>query len=160
MSVSRAAVLGIIGLVCIAACATSQQEGVDASTDAVVQDVTHDAVVDAKNEASVDTGTDATTDVIDDQPQDVSVDAMETSVDSGSDVTTDGGGCTSNSDCLTTAYCDKGVGNCAGSGTCLVRPKFCPLLYKPVCGCNKVTYTNSCYAHKAGESEAYAGVCE
>jgi len=100
------------------------------------------------------------------QGQDGSTDDGSTSdadVDSSSppDSSTDAGsGCTSNSDCTLKQYCDKGVGNCSGTGKCLATPMVCPLIYMPVCGCDKKTYNNSCEAHRARVNEDYKGVCE
>ena len=36
----------------------------------------------------------------------------------------------------------------------------CPVNYEPVCGCNGVTYVNSCYATRAGVLSYTAGQCE
>ncbi len=36
----------------------------------------------------------------------------------------------------------------------------CPAIYAPVCGSNKVTYGNDCYARNAGISEWIEGECD
>jgi Kazal-type serine protease inhibitor domain len=49
-----------------------------------------------------------------------------------------------------TVYCPKGP----------IDPgRICPLFYKPVCGCDKVTYDNSCEAEKSGISIYTEGKC-
>lgn len=46
------------------------------------------------------------------------------------------------------------------SGTCLVSPDVCSADYIPVCGCDGITYANSCIANSEGVSVASPGVCE
>jgi len=46
-----------------------------------------------------------------------------------------------------------------GMGTCSPRPEMCTQDYSPVCGCDGQTYSNTCSAHAAGISVAYAGEC-
>ena len=69
-------------------------------------------------------------------------------------------GCTSNSTCKVTEYCEKGTANCNGSGSCMTKPINCPKIYKPVCGCNNMSYDSDCLAHVAGVSVKYMGTCE
>ncbi|HEY1960489.1 MAG TPA: Kazal-type serine protease inhibitor [Polyangiaceae bacterium] len=118
-----------------------------------------DAVVDAPADVT-------TSDVAGDAPDDVvSIDgASDASVDAPDDVVSvvdaSTGNCTSNATCLVTQYCEKGGGKCGGKGVCTPRPQICSQIVLPVCGCNKMTYINECYAHQAGETVAYTGACE
>ena len=45
------------------------------------------------------------------------------------------------------------------SGTCQVPPTVCPRFWAPQCGCDGVTYGNTCEALKAGVTIDHAGVC-
>ena len=59
-------------------------------------------------------------------------------------------------------FCQKKPGQCSIidiSGTCAKVPRFCPRIFRPVCGCDGKTYDNDCVAHKAGVSVAYVGSC-
>lgn len=67
--------------------------------------------------------------------------------------------CTSSSQCQATEYCRSLFGTCAGEGSCIARPTACTDVYNPVCGCNNVTYSNSCYAAMAGKSISASGAC-
>jgi hypothetical protein len=71
------------------------------------------------------------------------------------------GKCHTNADCNATSYCKKDDGHCKATGTCTSRGinLFCFQLVKPVCGCDGETYTNSCYAQKAGASIASNSQC-
>ncbi len=171
----RSAAVGIVVMGCVAACGGSGDDTVDGSTDGNASDQANDAKLEAGPDVAHDVAKDVaqdvtpdnTTDAIDDSsdatdaPSDATDASVDAPVDSPADVvTTDGGGCIDNSGCATLYYCEKGNGNCGGTGTCTLRPTFCPLFVAPVCGCDKTTYTNSCFCHSAGETEAYAGGCE
>ncbi len=68
--------------------------------------------------------------------------------------------CTTNTECMSAAqYCSKPNGDCAGTGTCADRPRDCPPVLDPVCGCDDRTYTSACVAAAAGVNVAYAGRC-
>lgn len=61
-------------------------------------------------------------------------------------------------------YCEYGgdptCGGDDGDGTCLPRPSGCPDIYMPVCGCDRLTYSNACDAHAAGVGVSFPGPCE
>ncbi len=67
--------------------------------------------------------------------------------------------CASNDDCLVSQYCAGAVGTCAQEGSCETRPGICPLVFAPVCGCDAVSYDNSCLAAQAGVRVAADGPC-
>lgn len=68
--------------------------------------------------------------------------------------------CQVNADCSATDYCARSEGRCdRDDGRCRTRPEACKDLYRPVCGCNGVTYSNDCYAAAAGINVRYQGAC-
>jgi hypothetical protein len=75
-----------------------------------------------------------------------------TAVDAGSP-----GSCLTNSECGAREFCDAHA--CATPGTCSPRPDLCSAIYDPVCGCDGVTYSNSCTANAAGARVAATGTC-
>jgi hypothetical protein len=70
------------------------------------------------------------------------------------------GGCRANGQCKgSKQYCSKAAGDCKGTGECKARPEVCPLIFKPVCGCNNKTYSNDCFAAMAGVNVKAEGAC-
>ena len=63
--------------------------------------------------------------------------------------------------CEADQFCKKDVGACAADaeGVCTPLSLSCPSTFLPVCGCDGMTYGNSCQAHAAGFDVAYAGAC-
>jgi hypothetical protein len=69
------------------------------------------------------------------------------------------GGCVTNADCKgNSQFCSLPLG-CTPPGVCTLKPKNCPYLYDPVCGCNGQDYANSCLANAAGTSVKHKGTC-
>ncbi|MFT3927344.1 MAG: Kazal-type serine protease inhibitor [Myxococcales bacterium] len=67
-----------------------------------------------------------------------------------------------NSDCGEGMFCVFRLGTCGhNDDTALCQPKsqLCPSLYFPVCGCDGITYPNTCEAFRAGVSIAFYGAC-
>ncbi len=65
--------------------------------------------------------------------------------------------------CQAGEYCHHEVGQICGwadaQGECRPVPEACYEIYRPVCGCDNVTYPNDCYAHAAGTSVQREGEC-
>ncbi len=65
--------------------------------------------------------------------------------------------------CNAGLFCKFPAGQCDWAdnmGTCTALPVMCPLIFKPVCGCDGKTYNNACELDKAGVSMDYEGQCK
>jgi len=56
-------------------------------------------------------------------------------------------------------YCHRMKGDCGGVGQCKPKPVACTFELDPVCGCDGVTYSNSCIANGFDAPIACRGVC-
>ena len=157
--------LPFVGFGVVAACGGSSDDGIgdgsiDVTTDPV-NDVAADVRVDAEQDVSVDVGND----VVDAQGNDANEAGVDVIVDAPVDSPPETGmadaGCASNADCMSGDFCDKGTGDRGGIGACKAIPFVCSALAFPVCGCDKKTYVNPCYANKpARASPTTASVSE
>lgn len=60
-------------------------------------------------------------------------------------------------------FCQFPIGSCEiqdRQGVCEVIPPACPDVFDPVCGCDGLTYGNSCEAQAVGVSLAHVGACD
>ena len=84
----------------------------------------------------------------------------ETNADCEIEPALDAAGNTSETAPLPGLYCEKRTGDCDGIGHCVERPRACPLVWDPVCGCDGRTYGNACVAAHHGVNVDYQGECE
>jgi Kazal-type serine protease inhibitor domain len=59
-------------------------------------------------------------------------------------------------------FCQFKPGSCGFfdmTGVCTRMPKFCPRIFRPVCGCDGKTYGNDCTLQAAGVSKRHDGKC-
>jgi len=68
--------------------------------------------------------------------------------------------CMDDTQCQPGDYCARPAGRCNGPGVCSGTPHACPCFVAPVCGCDGVTYGNSCEAAAVGVSVADPGACD
>jgi hypothetical protein len=68
-----------------------------------------------------------------------------------------------NPPCPSGDFCDWPDDTCGfddGTGVCEPMPtEGCPRIYAPMCGCDRVTYDNECFANAAGQDVLYIGPC-
>jgi len=69
------------------------------------------------------------------------------------------GACRGEEDCGLNQFCLKFPGDCAGVGQCRTKPTACVAFYDPVCGCDGVSYGNSCEANYRDMTVACKGLC-
>ncbi len=68
-----------------------------------------------------------------------------------------------NGDCDPGLFCNRTSGACGligGTGKCVVIPKVCPRIWRPVCSCDGKTYGNDCERIKAKAQKAHDGACK
>lgn len=70
--------------------------------------------------------------------------------------------CTSNSSCNKTEYCSRSSCTSMVLGTCATKPTDCSTetVADTQCGCDGVTYYNSCYRRQAGTNKSAAAECD
>lgn len=71
------------------------------------------------------------------------------------------GGFIGNVLCGKAEFCQHPVGHCITPlpGACAAKPRACPHIYRPVCGCDGKTYSNDCVRLRAGVSKLHDGKC-
>jgi hypothetical protein len=57
-------------------------------------------------------------------------------------------------------FCDQVSCAKSAKGSCVQIPGICPMVYKPVCGCDNKTYGNDCIRRAAQVSLNYVGQCK
>lgn len=72
--------------------------------------------------------------------------------------------CTSDSDCISTRFCQFPVGECGGEGVCVKSPAEAACVGTGgidfrTCGCDDVTYESDCYRKAARTSKRHEGAC-
>ena len=67
-------------------------------------------------------------------------------------------------ECIDDQFCnfepDVDCGGTDRGGVCEDRPEICTAIFAPVCGCDDITYSSACVAHRAGVSAQREGAGE
>ncbi|MBN2802930.1 MAG: hypothetical protein JXR91_07535 [Deltaproteobacteria bacterium] len=167
--------LGLLGLIIIACSDASSidknDSGIMTDSDTIKDTATitgsdsntgTDSAIDTGSDSAIDTGSDSAIDTGSDSAIDTGSDsAIDTGSDSDSDTETDSSvvSCWGQEGCAKSQYCN--FGNClAETGVCEDVPTMCPLNMDPVCGCDNVTYSNSCAAAVSRMTVDHKGACE
>lgn len=67
--------------------------------------------------------------------------------------------CFTSKECLPEEYCATAAGACGREGVCTALPTGCDRTRDPVCSCDGVDYTNSCWAASEKQNVDFAGSC-
>ena len=66
-------------------------------------------------------------------------------------------------ECPEGQFCELPEGKCGAAdleGTCIVQPEMCTRDYRPVCGCDGITYGNDCDRMSTGVQKDHDGECK